>query len=267
MKKVWVLLILLLSGCSDDSVDLLPELNISHLNVIAHRGVSRYAPENSLKAIERTLSVGVDIVEFDVQSSKDSIIMIFHDDELFRMTGNPGRIMNYTKKQIQNFYLKDKNGNYTDETIPTLEDVFNTLGDKIEYYIEIKESSHDLERKLIETIQYYQLENKVSILSFNNKCLKRIAEMNSGVSLRLLIYESNPLLSNKITPTEYEHLNGIILPHNMVTQGLLKGIRQWIDDIDVFTLDSVNEIGKENYQYLTGIITDNPEEWVRLKKH
>ncbi len=267
MKKVLFLFIIIFSGCSKDTDPIeYYQLNFDHLNIIAHRGVSHYAPENSLKAIERALGTKVDIVEFDVQLSKDSIIMIFHDDELSRMTDKPGRIMNYTKEELQSFYLKDQNGDFSEETIPTLEEVFDTLGDAIDYYIEIKQLSFELERKLVETIQAYRLEKKVSILSFNNKSLKRISEMNSGIPLRLLLYESNPHLTNKVTPPDYDHLDGIILPYDMVSLNLLIGIFQWTDQIDVFTVNSVSALGGESYQYLKGIITDDPESWIPLKK-
>lgn len=267
MKKVFFLFIIIFSGCSEGSDGLESyQLNFDHLNIIAHRGVSHYAPENSLKAIEKTLSTKVNIVEFDVQLSKDSVIMIFHDDELIRMTGKPGRVMNYTKNELQSFNLKDKNGNFSEETIPTLEEVFNRLGDSIDYYIEIKQFSFVLEKKLVETILAYQLEKKVSILSFNNKSLKRISEMNSGIPLRLLIYESNPYLTDKATPPDYDHLDGIILPYEMVNLNLLIGISQWTDQIDVFTVNSVSNLGGESYQYVKGIITDEPESWISLKK-
>ena len=58
----------------------------SSVLVVAHRGDWRYAPENSIAAIEHSIAVGVDVVELDLQLTKDSVLILMHDSSLDRTT-------------------------------------------------------------------------------------------------------------------------------------------------------------------------------------
>ena len=85
---------------------------------IAHRGLwGEEIPENSLAAFQNALNAGL-TSELDVQWSKDHVLMVFHDHNLERMTGQKGCINDYTANQLQQMSLK-----HTAETIPTLSQV------------------------------------------------------------------------------------------------------------------------------------------------
>ncbi len=98
-------------------------LKFSRVN-FAHRGLhtaSAEVPENSLAAFRRAAEKGYG-VELDVQLSKDGYVMVFHDDDLKRMTGKEGKIWDYTKDELQSLSLLGSK-----ETIPLFEDVLNVL--------------------------------------------------------------------------------------------------------------------------------------------
>ncbi|MDH6313533.1 glycerophosphoryl diester phosphodiesterase [Parabacteroides sp. PFB2-10] len=273
-KRLFVLLLLLFCACEKTSQPVeevglrsgeqSPE--VSHVKIIAHRGVHGDTPENSLKSIEKAFAIGLDVVEFDVQLSKDGEIMIFHDEKLERMTGKAGTVEDYTKEELQTFHLKKSNGQFAQEVIPTLKEVFDMLGNKINYYIEIKFPSEEIEEKLLSMVKAYDLESKVSVLSFSNGCLKRISDKNKSIPCRLLLYtEKEPPVSSLHLP-DYSHLKSVVINKGMVNYPILLNLKRWIDTIEVYTLDTVDEVPVYGYSYIQSVITDDPEYWLKYKK-
>ena len=90
--------------------------------VVAHRGDWRYAPENSIAAIEHSIAVGVDVVELDLQLSKDSVLMVIHDSKLDRTTTGKGPISEWTADSLRTLKLKNGAGIRTMHSLPTLEE-------------------------------------------------------------------------------------------------------------------------------------------------
>lgn len=90
--------------------------------VVAHRGDWRFAPENSIAAIEHSIAVGVDIVELDLQLSKDSVLFVLHDSMLERTTTGKGRIGQWTADSLRTLKLKNGAGIRTKHSLPTLEE-------------------------------------------------------------------------------------------------------------------------------------------------
>lgn len=94
--------------------------------VIAHRACWRLGPENSLKAIEGCIRLGVDMVEIDVRRTKDNHLIILHDDAVDRTTNGTGLVSDLTLAQIRKLKLREAQGGpgslLTSEAIPTLEE-------------------------------------------------------------------------------------------------------------------------------------------------
>lgn len=94
----------------------------SQVMVVAHRGDWRYAPENSLEAIRHSIEVGVDVVEIDLQLTKDSVLIVMHDAKLDRTTTGKGRVCDWTLDSIRTLRLKSGCGIRTKCRVPTLEE-------------------------------------------------------------------------------------------------------------------------------------------------
>lgn len=103
--------------------------------VVAHRGVWSNAPENSLTAIRNAISSGVDMIEIDVQKTRDGELVLIHDDTVDRMTNGRGEIGNLTFDEIRSLRLKQSQGGdsaeLTEECIPTLKEVMELVKDKV----------------------------------------------------------------------------------------------------------------------------------------
>ena len=98
---------------------------------VAHRGDWRNAPENSLQAIRNCIEMGVDMVEIDLQLTKDSVIVLMHDSKLDRCSTGKGKLNQYTYRELQQFRLRDGLGRPTRHPIPTLEEAMLAAKGKI----------------------------------------------------------------------------------------------------------------------------------------
>ena len=99
--------------------------------VVAHRADWRNFPENSLEAVQSAIDMGVDMLELDVQRTKDGVLMLMHDHNLDRTTTGTGNIADTNWEDIAKLNLKDHQGNVTVYKVPTLEDVLLMCKDKI----------------------------------------------------------------------------------------------------------------------------------------
>ena len=136
-KIIFLLSVLLvsLSAEAESRIDkLLKNLHDNkskYIFVIAHRGDWRNAPENSLQSIEKAIAMKVDMVELDIQPTKDGNFICMHDETLDRTSTGKGTIKNYTTEELKKFVLRSGNGIKTRQPIPTLKEVLNVCKDRI----------------------------------------------------------------------------------------------------------------------------------------
>lgn len=131
---------------------------------IAHRGLHSddlRVPENSLLAFRLAVEKNIPI-ELDVHALKDGVIVVFHDDNLKRMTGLNKKISSCTYDEISKLKLLNSN-----QTIPLLTEVFNLVNNRVPLLIEIKNSSKFgyLESKVLDLLEKYN--GRYAIESFN----------------------------------------------------------------------------------------------------
>lgn len=103
----------------------------SSVIVVAHRADWRNFPENSLEAVQSAIDMGVDMLELDVQRTKDGVLMLMHDHNLDRTTTGTGNIADTNWEDIAKLHLKDHQGNVTAYKVPKLEDVLLMCKDRI----------------------------------------------------------------------------------------------------------------------------------------
>jgi len=134
--------------------------------VSAHRGAPMPGfPENCIETFENATKYQPVIIEFDVALSKDSVLVIMHDDQLDRTTTGSGPINNYTYKQLQTFRLKDEEGKVTNFKIPTLTEVLRWGKNKVLFTIDIKRGVPY--EKIIAAIRQTKSESNSIIITYN----------------------------------------------------------------------------------------------------
>lgn len=158
-----------------------------NIKIIAHRGASAYAPENTLAAFAKAVELGANMIELDVRQTKDGHLIVIHDATADRTMNGKGLIEDLTIDEIRaldaGIWFSDK---FKNEKIPLLEEVFVFIPDSIELLIEIKESSEDspnIEKNVVELIRKYKAENRVILKSFKDEILGHLRKIAPEISL------------------------------------------------------------------------------------
>ena len=160
----------------------------------AHRGASEYAPENTLMSFYLGLYMGANGIETDVQKTKDNVLVLFHDDTLKRVTGEEGKISDYTFDELKSFTVK--NGNLEDKII-SLEEFFERFASKdITFAIELK--TVGIARETIEIIKKFNIQSKCIITSFIFENLKEVKEIDSSIRVGYLLFYFDEKTLNEI---------------------------------------------------------------------
>jgi len=142
--------------------------NVGAITAIAHRGASAYAPENTFAAFDLAVEMGIRDIEFDVQFTSDSHIVVIHDEVLDRTTDATGPVSDMTLEEIKQLDAGswfDKK--FSGEKIHTLEEVFNRYNDDLHFHIEIKsKEAEGLASRTCELVRQYGRTHTTIITSF-----------------------------------------------------------------------------------------------------
>jgi glycerophosphoryl diester phosphodiesterase len=137
-KKLKALtLIILVSGsigfAQKPSTKLSDAFSTSNKNIMvaAHRGDWRIAPENSMNALLSCIEQKFDMMELDVKMTKDSVLIVMHDQTIDRTTNGKGKVSDYTFEEIKKFRLRNGLGRVTNNEIPTFKELMVVAKDKI----------------------------------------------------------------------------------------------------------------------------------------
>lgn len=158
--------------------------------IFAHRGSSAYAPENTLASFELAIKQNVTAIELDATLTKDQKVVVFHDSSTERITAFKGKINQMNLAEIK----KLDAGSFFDvsfqgEQIPTLEEVFELVGDQALINIELKNyaSPFDaLPQHVATLIEKWKLQANIFFSSFNPVALWKIKKLLPEVPIALL---------------------------------------------------------------------------------
>lgn len=154
----------------------------------AHRGASAYAPENTMSAFRLGLEMGANGIETDVQRTKDGVLVLFHDDTLTRVTGQPGSVKDYTYAQLREFSVSVHGRS---DRIPTLEEFLQAFGAlDLTFAIELKQPF--TEEDTVAMLERYGMRKKTVITSFQLECLMRARACAPDYRLGYLTMDINP---------------------------------------------------------------------------
>jgi len=150
--------------------------------VCAHRGANSTHPENTISAFKEAIRLGAQMIEFDVQLTKDNILIIMHDDTVDRTTNGHGLVSKLTFEEITKLDAGSwKSRKYLGEKIPTLQDVLQIMPNNIWLNIHLKG-----DKKIgVEVAKMVIAENKVSqsVIACGKKAAKGVSRINSSIKI------------------------------------------------------------------------------------
>lgn len=227
---------------------------INKTEITAHRGDSEEKPENSLPAFESALNNMVDYVELDVRLTKDNVPVIFHDNNMSRITGAD---YNINELYFCNIKIMDAgswfNKKYSNVRIPTLEETIIMLKDKVRLNIEIKpvDNSEILVDKVLALINYYHIENKCIITSSDYDILKKVKISSPKYRTGYILKFGFGHLE------ELEYADIICLKSSFVTRSIVTNLHKSGKEIHVWTVNDSRTIKRMVSLGVDNIITDN----------
>ncbi len=238
--------------------------------IIAHRGASKLAPENTLSAIEKALELGVDMIEFDIHLSKDGEIIVLHDEMLGRTTDGSGNVADYTLKELKTFDAGSWFGDeFKGERIPMLKEVLTLVDGKSTCLIEVKWNQEGvykgMEENIVAEIKSFEAENWVIVQSFESSYLENINQLNPNIQLgKLLIgswllpvpfYFDYQFHWGKFTPPNY--ISWVNFYSKRATPLYIKSLKKKGVKVGVFTPNSEKDLIKQINMGVDAVITDN----------
>jgi glycerophosphoryl diester phosphodiesterase len=246
MKKKWI----------SEEVDLKEKL------IIAHRGASSDAKENTIESFEKAMISGADMIEFDVRRTKDNVLIAFHD-----------QITQGHLTRDLTFEGISQLARHQGFEIPTVEDVLKWAKGKIKLDVELKEEGY--EKETIELLMSYSEEDQFVITSFNDASLRVIKERYPNVKTGLILGKDIPsyhILTQlqELFPTKRcrkAKADFLVAHFKLLRVGFLERARRSHLPAFVWTVNDEEMIWKFlRDRRVYAIITDKPDLAVSLRK-
>lgn len=234
---------------------------LSHADplVIAHRGYSSVAPENTLAAVKRALEIRPlpDFIEIDLHASNDGVLVVSHDDNTMRTTGVSKMIREHAYaelKQLDAGYAEKFGQQFKGETIPRLEEVLDAVKDTgVGIMIECKQLL--LEDKVIELLRDRGEIDKHVIASFDELTVYRAKQIEPHVKTLYLTTAIDPTSIWRAKDIQADII-GVNLKTSLESIQLAQqeGFQVW-----VWTVDEEQDIDRWIAAGADGIISNEPE--------
>lgn len=161
-----------------------------HPLIIAHRGASAFAPENTMAAFRLAKELGAEGIELDVMLSADQKLVVHHDNSVNRTTDGKGKVAEMTWDELKDLDAGSKFGEeFSGEPLPLLEQVFEELGRKLLINVELKNYASPRDRlteMVVDLVKRMELEESVLLSSFNAKNLFKSLQSSPGDSAWLV---------------------------------------------------------------------------------
>jgi glycerophosphoryl diester phosphodiesterase len=226
--------------------------------IVAHRGSSAHAPENTLAAFARALQDGADAVELDAQLTGDGHVVVIHDFTLRRTAGKRARVEDTPLAALR--ALRTGGRGALGEKIPLLDEVFDLVGGRIGINVELKVPGRgrrgtELLARVLTTIRSHHAEASTLISSFNHRLIYRLGVEHPTCPRGLLL---TPLQLLRPPRAQGVVVDFFIGGKRSLTRGLVershaRGVR-----VGAFTVNGVRDAERLAERGVDMLVTDDP---------
>lgn len=235
MKKIIALILCLLTICTIFPIAFAKKEPIS---LIAHKGYSAVAPENTLAAVKEAGKANFCGCEFDIRPTADHEWIVMHNSSVDQMTDGTGKISELTLSEIKSFTIDSGNGidKYNKEKIPTLVEMLDECK-KYNLYpvIEIKSGNEEEIAGLCEILNKRKENNKFTVISYDTAHLKNVKKLLPNMKC-LVIFDNIPGWA--IQFCKDNNLDGIDFEYKESNKNNVKKAREENLQLAAFTIDT-----------------------------
>lgn len=239
--------------------------------VIAHRGFSGKAPENTLTAVRMAMELGADMVEIDVTLSSDGVAIVLHDDTLDRTTDGTGKAQETLWADLQALDAGSWfHRRFAGEPVPSLTQMLDLVKDQILINIEIKTEAvgesalGGIEEKIAEAVRERHMVNQVIVSSFNPLALLHLHQVAPEIRSASLY---NRQLHQALLPSEITrqvHASAFNVSQAYLNTSMLEDARANGLPVSVYTVNWTWRMSRLIHRGVDAIFTDRPDRMLRL---
>jgi glycerophosphoryl diester phosphodiesterase len=220
--------------------------------VVAHRGLHRKLPENSIPAFELAASEGLEWVECDVHASADGTPFILHDDTLERTTTGRGPIATVRDPELRALRLKDSSGAASDILIPTLREALKAQAGRTRWLVEIKPAdAKSLVKEVISAFESWP--GLCALQSFDSRNLVHAWTVDPSMPAELLVGNETELKAALA-----QSWPAVNIDHQLLTPTLIATLQARGTRIGAWTVNEPDDIRRVIQLGVDVIITDEP---------
>ena len=229
-------------------------------NVIAHRGASALAPENTMAAFRLALEAKANIIELDVHLSKDDEVIVIHDNTVNRTTNGRGRVKDLSLEELKEldagrWFARS----FAGQRIPTLEEVLQLPVNSAKINIELKGNLKEyplLPQKVVAVIQKCNAQKRSVITSFNTEYLEKINALAPVLEIGEIHYMHFPHKWNSNVKKYASEINPLwfFVTRSFVTKAHSRGIR-----VHPWTINNRFVVSRLLGLGIDGMITNDPD--------
>lgn len=250
--------------------------------IIAHRGASGYAPENTMAAFELAERLGADFIEFDVQLSKDGELVVIHDVKVDRTTAFTGYVSQYTLSELQGMDAGSySNAIFADESLLSFQEVLDRFAGRMGMLIELKEPLlyPGIEEKVAEALKRRAPQLQVAgfggservravgksrnsaaiiIQSFERESIRRMHALLPDIPVAVLVHKDEHPLAPETLDELASYSSYINYSHDLLDEEIVRNIHARNRKVMAWTVRNEKDMERMKKLGVDGVITDFP---------
>lgn len=240
------------------------------VRVIAHRGFSGEAPENTLVALRKAMDLGADMAEIDVGLTLDGHVVLLHDETLDRTTDGKGLLSDATLDQVQRLdagsWFDTK---YTGEPVPTLAEALDLVRGKMLLNVEIKSEAvtdtaeGGIAHKVLQLVHERDMLDEIVISSFNPRALTHARHLDADVRTASLYNRDVHKGQGPLEVMAAVGSNGFNISHRLITRKMVEACHRHDRPVAIYTVNNEKKMRRMIEMGVDALFTDYPD---RLQK-
>jgi glycerophosphoryl diester phosphodiesterase len=225
-----------------------------NVTIIAHRGSSKAAPENTIAAVRKAIEDWADWIEIDVQETADGEVVVFHDRDFRRLTGINLKIWEATIADLRDIDVGTWFApEFKDERVPTLSEVLQECKGNIRVKIELKHYGYarQLEQRVARIVEANDMTSDVAVMSLKMDAVRTMMTLRPDWKIGFLMSVSAGNLKN--IKADFLAVNGSFINRNLIRSTQKSG-----KEVYVWTVNEAPTMSNLIGHGIDGIITDRP---------
>jgi len=231
--------------------------------IIAHRGASAHAPENTLPAFQLALDQSADGIELDVMLSKDDRLIVIHDSTLERTTNGKGNVLDHSYAELKELDAGYHFGDaFKNTPLPLLDEVYEQFGGKFKINVELKNYHRPYDQLpdiALALTKEHNLLDSVIFSSFNARNLIKLRKAEPKVQTGLLCLPGFAGALYRGGFGRRYRYDALHPHHSDVSQNLVQSLHKRGKQINVWTVNKTDDLLKMAGFGVDSVITDDPE--------